>query len=159
MGRMARLDVRIWGSLIQPVARCIAPFRWTLMNSTLSLYSLHERIWHWLQAAGHDLPHPHRDGHPLSRPVRNIGIYGERGSLALADRICFDPERLPRDLLSPDSGKVSAFSAPNGRLHAGQRFARRVSIFTASSREKNTRSMLIPGANSTHCRRSPTFCC
>ena len=38
--------------LVQPCTRGISPFWWSLMNSTSPLYSLHERIWHWLQAAG-----------------------------------------------------------------------------------------------------------
>src|ERR1700741_203738 len=49
---MDRLALRGCGNLVQPGTWSVPPFWWPFMNSQMPLYSLHERIWHWLQAAG-----------------------------------------------------------------------------------------------------------
>ena len=48
------------------------------MNSTTPLYSLHERIWHWLQAAVMILLILTGIGDPLPRPLRDSRVHGHR---------------------------------------------------------------------------------
>ena len=128
------------------------------MNSTLSLYSLHERIWHWLQAAG--LICLILTGMAVHYPDR----FGILGSMANAVRwhswigFALIVNAFLGIFYHLTAEKYQHFCRA-WMTSPGRRFARRDSISMASLREKSTRSMPIPGANSTHCRRLPTSFC
>ena len=102
----------------------------TLMNST-PLYSLHERVWHWLQAAGMILLIV--TGLAIHYPDRFgvLGSLAQRHTRALWLAAALILNAFLGAFYHLTAGKYHHFLPQNGRLHGRRRCARHASTCTA----------------------------